>query len=103
MLAAVLFLTAAFFIDSWLFRSTAWVYFAFCFGYIDKYYFPKFDFRNDISYGVYILSWPLQQTVLHLGLAKTGLQLFAISIVPIIALAFLSWVLVEKPALKLKN
>lgn len=52
---------------------------------------------GDLSYGIYIYAFPVQQTIIMLGLE------FIISFFITIILAFLSWHLVEKPTLKLKN
>ena len=59
--------------------------------------------HGDISYGVYLLAFPVQQALLA---AAPGLDhpvaLFAASAVPVFALAFASWRLVERPALRFK-
>lgn len=57
---------------------------------------------GDLSYGIYIYGFPVQQTLMyyfgmdHISLIFTSLIISAI-------LAYLSWHLVEAPALKLKN
>jgi peptidoglycan/LPS O-acetylase OafA/YrhL len=102
-LPAFALLVASFFADWWLFKLSTWLYFVFCFSYIPKYYLKKLNFKNDISYGIYILSWPIQQTVLHLKLTESPVLLFLYSMIAILPLAFISWKLVEKPALKFKN
>ncbi len=57
---------------------------------------------GDLSYGIYIYGFPVQQTLVyyfgmdHISLIFTSLIISAI-------LAFLSWHLIEAPALKLKN
>ncbi len=59
--------------------------------------------RTDISYGTYIYGWPMQQILVPFcqGLAP---PVFAIiSTVAVIPLGYLSWQLVEKPALRLKR
>lgn len=59
---------------------------------------------DDLSYGIYIYAFPIQQTIIMLG--KNGLLLwleFIISFFITIMLSFLSWHLVEKPTLKLKK
>lgn len=60
--------------------------------------------RFDISYGVYIYGWPVQQLVaLTLG-PELPLPLFILIVFAItLPLAFLSCVLIEKPALALKG
>lgn len=58
----------------------------------------------DISYGLYIYGFPVQQTVSHL-FARTlpFWTLMALSLAGATVLAVLSWYLVEKPCLKLKD
>lgn len=58
--------------------------------------------RNDISYGVYIYHMPVVNFLLAVGLSKTTTSL-VIAMTATIALAFLSWIVVERPALRLKR
>lgn len=55
---------------------------------------------GDLSYGVYIYSFPVQQTVAHLGGPMSPLDNLALATPPVLALAYLSWRLVERPALR---
>jgi peptidoglycan/LPS O-acetylase OafA/YrhL len=65
---------------------------------------PNFARWGDLSYGIYIFAWPVQQLVtLALGSAVTWCWNTALSLPVTLALAFVSWHLVEKPALSLKN
>jgi peptidoglycan/LPS O-acetylase OafA/YrhL len=58
---------------------------------------------GDLSYGLYIYGWPVQQTVLWLfGGVMAWWQLFALALPISAALAFVSWHVVERPALSLK-
>ena len=58
---------------------------------------------GDLSYGLYIYGWPVEQlTVRALGGAAPGWQVFVIALPITAAAAFLSWRLVEAPALSLK-
>jgi len=60
--------------------------------------------KNDYSYGVYVLAFPIQQTLAALGVNDFGLAAFvAASVFASLAFAFLSWHLVESPALSLKG
>jgi peptidoglycan/LPS O-acetylase OafA/YrhL len=59
--------------------------------------------RTDLSYGVYIYAFPLQQLLLLVGLSVHPLLFAAISTVTTLPAAALSWFLVEKPALTLKS
>jgi peptidoglycan/LPS O-acetylase OafA/YrhL len=80
-----------------------------CFSYFTLYSSQILPFRNlakaigDLSYGIYIYSWPIQLCLLYLGLNKvTGnkfldLPIYALaSIVLSMAAGWLSWNLVEK-------
>ena len=66
--------------------------------------FRRFGSRFDLSYGVYIYAFPTQQTIALLGGHRLGAPLFLVaSLVGILPLAFLSQVLVERPALRFKD
>lgn len=56
----------------------------------------------DLSYGIYIYAFPIQQAVVASGLGVTPMSNLILSLMVIVPLAALSWYLVEKPALKLK-
>jgi peptidoglycan/LPS O-acetylase OafA/YrhL len=58
---------------------------------------------GDLSYGLYIYGWPVEQTLLYLtGGALAWWQLFPLALAVSAAIAFLSWHLIEKRALRLK-
>jgi peptidoglycan/LPS O-acetylase OafA/YrhL len=57
---------------------------------------------GDLSYGLYIYGWPVEQTVLYLRPDATWWELFLIAYPATAVVAFLSWHLVEKRALRLK-
>lgn len=61
--------------------------------------------RGDVSYGLYLLAFPVQQTIVHLwggSLPSPGVVV-AIALPVTYLLAFASWHLVEKRALRLKG
>ena len=59
---------------------------------------------NDYSYGVYIYSFVAQQVLAKIGLPALGVAgFFLVSAVLSLGLAVLSWHLVERPALQLKD
>jgi peptidoglycan/LPS O-acetylase OafA/YrhL len=64
---------------------------------------PLFNRAGDYSYGLYVYSFPLQQTLMQRfpGLEPAGL--FALSLPLGIAVAAVSWHAIEKPALALKS
>jgi peptidoglycan/LPS O-acetylase OafA/YrhL len=58
---------------------------------------------GDLSYGLYIYGWPVEQTLLYAsGGALAWWQLFPAALAVSAALAFFSWHLVEKRALRWK-
>jgi peptidoglycan/LPS O-acetylase OafA/YrhL len=60
--------------------------------------------RTDLSYGVYIYAWPIQQLLVICGLAVLDPFVFAIiAAIVTVPLAAFSWFLVEKPAISLKS
>ena len=60
--------------------------------------------RTDLSYGVYIYAWPVQQFLVICGLGIMNPFVFAlVSAAGTLPLAALSWFLVEKPAISLKS
>jgi peptidoglycan/LPS O-acetylase OafA/YrhL len=64
----------------------------------------KLRLRNDVSYGVYIYAWPMQQLLAMAGLASLNpFAFFAAATAATVPLAIASWMLVEKRALSLKN
>jgi peptidoglycan/LPS O-acetylase OafA/YrhL len=66
--------------------------------------FQKFFRDRDYSYGVYIYAWIVQQTLSAYNLNQFPFIIyFLLSIVGTFPLAIISWHLVEKPSLKLKN
>ncbi|HUZ73839.1 MAG TPA: acyltransferase [Stellaceae bacterium] len=58
---------------------------------------------GDLSYGLYIYGWPSEQAVIWgLGGHAAWWQVFGLALPLAVALALLSWHLVERPALRLK-
>lgn len=63
-----------------------------------------FSKLGDFSYGLYIFAFPIQQTIIFSQGGKMNpLQNFIFSFPLILICAFLSWHLIEKHALKIKN
>ena len=64
---------------------------------------PAFNRGGDYSYGLYIYAFPIQQTVARLVPSVEPIAMFALAFPPTLALAAISWHLVENPALGLKS
>lgn len=64
----------------------------------------SFDRRVDLSYGLYVYAFPLQQLLTIYGFNRLGFPVYlAAAISTALAFATASWFLIEKPALSLKN
>lgn len=65
---------------------------------------PRLLDRHDLSYGVYIYGYIVQQILALLGIHTAGYVVFVGAALVLTApVAALSWLLVERPALRLKN
>lgn len=59
---------------------------------------------NDLSYGIYIWGWPVQQVLATIGTEPLGPWMSALlALLLTMPLAWLSWRLVEKPAMRLRK
>jgi peptidoglycan/LPS O-acetylase OafA/YrhL len=60
--------------------------------------------RRDLSYGLYLYAWPVQLLLLLAGADSLGIGFFLVaSLLTTLGLAWLSWTVVERPALGLKS
>lgn len=68
-------------------------------------YLPPFLRNGDYSYGIYLFGFPIQQTLVYFLPAeyRGGGFILALGLPLTLAFAMLSWNLIEKPALRLKN
>lgn len=62
-----------------------------------------FNRIGDYSYGLYVYAFPVQQVIVSFVRGVQPVGLFGLSFLVTLALAFLSWRFVEKPALSMKN
>ncbi|MDE1138207.1 MAG: hypothetical protein PW999_00845 [Paraburkholderia tropica] len=75
--------------------------------YVAK-YLPRLPFfKRDISYGVYLFAWPIQEAIVAQFIAHgrhaSSIEVFAIAMPITLGVAIVSAIMVEEPALKLKN
>jgi peptidoglycan/LPS O-acetylase OafA/YrhL len=64
----------------------------------------KIGSRNDLSYGVYLYGFPVQQLLFLIGTSRLGPFAFAgLSCVAAVPFAAMSWLLVERPAMRMKE
>jgi peptidoglycan/LPS O-acetylase OafA/YrhL len=65
---------------------------------------PRLTLSNDISYGIYIYGFPIQQVLSTLGAGRGGPGLFALAAIAVtVPVAAASWFVIERPALRLKG
>lgn len=65
---------------------------------------PELTRRHDISYGVYIYAYPVQQLLIAVHADRWGALVFLLLCSPLICLfGVASWFVVERPALRLKR
>jgi len=77
-------------------------YLALCLGAVLRQ--PALSLRTDVSYGTYIYGFPIQQLLVTAGAAGLGVPLFAVlSLALTLGAAWLSWHLVEKPAMRFRK
>ncbi|MBA4801073.1 MAG: acyltransferase [Euryhalocaulis sp.] len=89
--------------ESELFANFALGYWLFLIGTAHAPRFNGFKRIDDISYGLYIWHWPVMQVLLWKGLIDQPLHMAATAIPVAILIGFVSWVLIEKPALHQKS
>ena len=77
-------------------------YIVILFGTYNKLIINKFTSNYDLSYGIYIYAFPVQQLIAHYFLGISFLNMLIASLVLTILLAFLSWNFIEKPFLSMK-
>lgn len=99
------------FVAIWTYGKGGWLVFgqyAFCYVVmwfaIKVQFLRNWDKHGDFSYGIYIVAWPLMQFSAYFGLEKAGWLVYHVVIVAACHVyAYLSWHLIERPALQLKD
>lgn len=101
-LALLVYITLAFSFSLFI-KSIFFSYFVLLLALHPKLKLPSIDRLGDISYGLYIYAFPIQQILAYLIPQVRPISMFIISTAITVVLAILSWRLVEKPALKMKG
>jgi peptidoglycan/LPS O-acetylase OafA/YrhL len=101
-LAALVYLTAGYQFSLYV-KSICFAYFVLLLALHPKLKLPSIDRWGDISYGLYIYAFPVQQSIAYLIPNVQPIGMFILSTVITVVLAILSWRLVEKPVLKMKG
>ncbi|UUX92730.1 acyltransferase family protein [Methanoplanus endosymbiosus] len=104
-LSALLFIPVIVFFKTpfmFVFALIAIPYFVLCIAYLPIGILHKFGVKGDPSYGMYIYSYPIQQTILHFIPAIAVGQLIGLTFAAVIPMAYASWHLIEKKALSMK-
>lgn len=65
--------------------------------------YSRFDSRTDLSYGVYLYAYPVQNLLIYANRSISPWEVLAISAPAAVILAFASWSLVERPFMRLKQ
>jgi peptidoglycan/LPS O-acetylase OafA/YrhL len=87
-----------------LISDTFGAYVILCLGLEPNFQLPNLAKYGDLSYGVYIFAWPIQQAItLMLGQHANWIINSIITVPLVLFLAWLSWHYIESPALHLKN
>lgn len=65
---------------------------------------PRRVLQHDLSYGVYVYHWPIQQLLVVAGFGAWGeVSFVAVSVALVLVAAAVSWRMIERPALGFKN
>ena len=75
------------------------VYATFCLAFLPR--LPRIE-RTDLSYGLYLYGWPMQQLAMLMGATTLFTNTVAATALALVCAA-LSWFLIERPALGLKR
>lgn len=74
------------------------------FAYYGNNFLKNFGTYGDFSYGLYIYAFPVQQTIIHFWNKQINLYIFMLAAFVItLSCAFISWKIIENPALEFKK
>jgi peptidoglycan/LPS O-acetylase OafA/YrhL len=80
----------------------AYLLFAFAYRSAPDTALRRFVRRNDLSYGLYLFAWPVQQVCIRLFHPGSAWALLPIALPSALCVAGLSWLWIERPALRWK-
>lgn len=88
----------------WIFGVPAFAYLILWLGYALPRRLRSVGATNDLSYGVYLYAWPIQQLTVVLGWATLGYFAWvSATLLLTLAIAAASWFTIERPAMSLKG
>jgi peptidoglycan/LPS O-acetylase OafA/YrhL len=96
-------------ISSWAFGAFEWTlpllgFLTIRLGLYSRPIFAPITRYGDISYGVYILGWPVQQLLAQWGAADLGyVAFFLLTLLGVVPLASLSWRFAERPFIRRRS
>ena len=80
----------------------AYLLFNFALNYKNE-FLSKIGSKTDLSYGIYLYAWPIQNLIIQNNPTINPLTLSLLVLIIAAALAFISWTFVEKPFMQLKK
>jgi peptidoglycan/LPS O-acetylase OafA/YrhL len=101
--AAVLMIAACFFIEHPAFYAISWSYAAFVVGFHPTLFAPRLMNVTDLSYGIYITSFPIQQLLVLNNPSIQSSWLFTSSLLLTLIASAASWQYFEKPGLSYRG
>ena len=87
--------------EVWLVVAGSWL--VFYLGFAKTWKISESLHGTDLSYGVYLYGYPVEQLVLRFTGGVTPIALLCASVLPTTALALVSWMGLERPAVRLKT
>ncbi len=98
---------ALFIVNPWGVGRGPWFILTLAYGTLVLAYHPRIQWHaynrvGDYSYGLYVYAFPVQQTIVAHVPGLAPIELFGVSFAVTLALAALSWHVLERPALALK-
>jgi peptidoglycan/LPS O-acetylase OafA/YrhL len=78
-------------------------YFVLWLAYDPRLRLPSLDRLGDASFGVYLFAYPVQQIIIEVTGTKSPWVVFGIAAPVVLVLGFISWYLIERPCLGLKE